>query len=258
MRILNDLLNEGEQHFNLWDRAILIGYRGSIAHGTYKPNHIDDKDVIVVIIPPIEYYFGLRQFGGRGTKELKRGCWDVVVYEFRKFVSLLVQNNPNVMSMLWLEDDMYLKKTLAGQTLLDNRDLFSSKRAYKSYGGYASSQIKKMHHCTYEGYMGEKRKRLVEKFGFDLKNASHCIRLQRQGIEFLETGKMTVRRPDAGELMQIKNGEWSLEKIEREADHLFKKLDHAMDRCKLPDEPDIDRINKLMVEILEDKFNERK
>lgn len=33
--------------------------------------------------------------------------------------------------------------------------------------------------------MGEKRKQLVAKHGYDTKNASHLIRLLRMGMEFL-------------------------------------------------------------------------
>jgi hypothetical protein len=40
--------------------AVLIGYRGSIAHGTYKPpsdeTSIDDKDVMGFVVAPPEVY----------------------------------------------------------------------------------------------------------------------------------------------------------------------------------------------------------
>ena len=58
-----------------------------------------------------------------------------------------------------------------------------------------------------KGYMGEKRKRLVEKFGYDTKNASHLIRLLRMGMEFLVDGELHVEREDAKELLRIKGRE---------------------------------------------------
>ena len=68
--------------------TILLAYRGSIAHGTYEPNtdprSIDDIDLIGISVPSLDHYFGLRQFGSKGTKEIKRGEWDVVLYEARK------------------------------------------------------------------------------------------------------------------------------------------------------------------------------
>jgi len=43
------------------------------------------------------------------------------------------------------------------------------------------------------GYLGDKRKQLVLKHGYDAKNAAHLIRLLRMGIEFL-----TKRHVDRG------------------------------------------------------------
>jgi len=52
--------------------------------------------------------------------------------------------------------------------------------------------------------MGAKRKSLVEKFGYDTKNAAHLILLLRMGIEFLSVGVLHVKRHDAQELLEIK------------------------------------------------------
>jgi len=86
--------------------TILSGYRGSIAHGMYipqsDPNSIDDKDVMAIVVPPLRYYFGIDTYGSRGTREITHDPWDIVVYELRKYVSLLVKGNPNVIALLWL------------------------------------------------------------------------------------------------------------------------------------------------------------
>jgi predicted nucleotidyltransferase len=206
----------------LSDWCILLGYRGSIAHGMYipnsDPNSIDDKDLMAVCVPPIDHYLGLKQYGSRGTKEIKENEWDIVIYEATKMIRMLMNGNPNVLSMLWLEDKHYIKRTKAGQLLIDNRDLFVGKHVYKSFVGYASGQLKRMTHFSFEGYMGEKRKKLVDKYKFDVKNASHLIRILRMGIEFLIEGKLTVERFDSQQLLEIKRGEWSLEKVKKESD----------------------------------------
>ena len=120
MGIPRDLIREYKA---LSDWCILSMYRGSIAHGMYvpnsDPNSIDDKDAMVICVPPIEYYYGLRQFGSRGTQEIKRNEWDIVVYEARKFLSLLAQGNPNVLMVLWLDekiikDAFYMEVCLVG------------------------------------------------------------------------------------------------------------------------------------------------
>lgn len=236
------------------DWCILLGYRGSISHGTYKPNSdpnsIDDKDVMGICIPPFDYYYGLNTHRiHKGTKEIKEGVWDIVIYEYRKAIRLLEKGNPNILSLLWLEPQYYLKMTEAGQMLRDNRDLFVGKHIYHSYVGYANGQLHRMTHAACRGYMGEKRKRLVAKYGYDCKNGSHLIRILRLGIEFLQEGTLHVLRKDAEELLEIKAGKWSLEKVKAEAERLFRLAEAAYHLSKLPVKPDHEKINALCVDI---------
>lgn len=234
--------------------AILVGWRGSIAHGMYinnnDPDSIDDKDVMAVCVPPLSYYFGLRQFGARGTQEVKWQEWDIVIYEARKFISLLAQGNPNVLSLLWLNENHYIKVTDAGRLLIDNRNIFVGRHVYKSFTGYAYDQLHRMTHMTFEGYMGDKRKRLVEKYGYDTKNAAHLLRLLRMGIEFLHDGKLYVQRNDAPLLLAVKRGEWTLERVQKEAEHLFKLTEQAYLSSSLPLEPDREAVNALAVAVV--------
>lgn len=239
---------------------ILLMYRGSIAHGMYvpatDPDSIDDKDIMGVCVPPIDYYFGLKQYGSRGTREIKHNEWDIVIYEAKKMISLLSKGNPNVLMALWLNDEHYLYKSPAGQLLIDNRDLFVGKHVYKSFVGYAHGQVSRMIKYSFKGYMGEKRKKLVKKFGYDTKNAAHLIRLLRMGIEFLNDGKLYVDRSDydAEELLQIKHGEWSLNRVQSESERLFERTKKAYDQSKLPETSDIQEVNKLCVRIINKSF----
>jgi predicted nucleotidyltransferase len=238
----------------LTDWCILHGYRGSIAHGMYEPsnqpNSTDDKDTMAFCVPPISCYFGLEEYGSRGTREIKHHEWDIVVYEARKALTLLRQGNPNILSTLWLEPNLYIVVTDAGRLLLDNRDLFVGRHVYKPFVGYATQQLYKMEHGAFKGYMGEKRKALVEKHGYDTKNAAHLIRLLRMGIEFLRDGELNVQRHDAAELLAIKHGEWSLERIKAEAERLFKRAEDVYDRSTLPVKPDREKVNQLCIEVV--------
>ena len=109
-----------------------------------------------------------------------------------------------------------------------------------------------MTHLAHEGYMGEKRKALVDKYGYDCKNAAHCIRLLKMGMEFLVEGRLNVFREDAPKLLEIKRGGWSLEEVKAEAKKLFGLADEAYVRSTLPNEPNYDAVNKLVIEILRD------
>jgi predicted nucleotidyltransferase len=238
------------------DGCIIYGYRGSVAHGMYRPdthpNSIDDVDTMGVVIAPIEYYFGLQEWGSRGTKEIKYQQLDEVYYEFRKFVSLLCKGNPNVISLLWTKD---LFITNVGLELIQNRDMFLSKHMYHAFKGYAHDQLYKMTHQQFQGYMGEKRKALVEKFGYDTKNASHCIRLLRMMCEVFTTGRFEVERQDAQELLDIKDGKWSLSKIKEESQKLFQIGHDLVEASEFPEDVDYGKINKLCVRILRRHFD---
>lgn len=240
------------------DWSVITAFRGSIAHGLYVPSSdsgsIDDKDIMSICIPPIQYYFGLEEYGSRGTREIKYREWDIVVYEFKKCVNLLKQGNPNILCILWMDDDSYIKISPEGKQLIQARNLFAGKHVYHSFVGYAQSQLRKMTHLAFDGYMGEKRKRLVKKFGYDTKNACHLIRLLKMGIEFLQAGRLSVKRDDAEYLLAIKRGEWTLEEVKKESLMLFKKAEAAYKKSKLPSRPNYKKIDKLCVDILRQHF----
>ena len=135
-----------EQVTNLLPEGLIsLCWRGSVAHGMYvpksDPDSIDDKDVMGVYIAPIEHYLG---FGRQDVYEKWEGEWDCVFYELRKFIGLLLNCNPNVLSLLWLKDNGIIYESPLGQLLRENRDLFVTKKAYHSFSGYAHAQFKKM------------------------------------------------------------------------------------------------------------------
>lgn len=243
----------------LQDNAVIIGYRGSIAHGMYvpntDPNSIDDVDLIAVSMGDIDHYFGFKPFGSRETKEIRQDPWDVVIYELRKFVGLLKNGNPNVLALLWNKPEHLIKVSSEGQTLINNRHLFLGKHIYTSFIGYAKGQMHKMTAFKFEGYMGDKRKKLVEKYGYDTKNAAHMIRLIRMLVEFLQTGDIVVYRPDAAELLEIKHGKWTLDQVKIEAERLFRNAAAVYNTCTLPEKPQIEVIDQLVVDMMKEHFN---
>jgi predicted nucleotidyltransferase len=254
---------EEEEEMNQYfpSTTVLAGYRGSIAHGMYvpntDPNSIDDIDVMGIHICPPEFYIGLANQRKEGKRldvfEIKEGVYDMVFYELRKYIHLLIKSNPNVLSLLWLREQDYLVVKPYGQILLDNRDLFVSKKIYEAFTSYAFDQLRKMEKFNHQGYMGEKRKKLVEKYGYDCKNAAHCLRLLTMGIEFLQEGKLNVyREKDAYLFIDVKMGRWPLDEVHKYAAELFMRAEEALKKCTLPEEPPIDKIEKMLINILYD------
>jgi predicted nucleotidyltransferase len=289
---------------------ILLAYRGSIAHHMHcpSPDSIDDIDLIGFAVGEKKHYFGLEEWGSRGTKDFWHGRYDCVWYELRKAFALLLQGNPNIVSALWCRFAEYIHLSSEGRELLANRDLFVGKHVFNSFAGYAQAQLLKMQstvpaeireylgvtyalkqrgaHPTDQnlpedlgdhtdcsawsteklllrykmfvkkgenlGYMGDKRKRLILKHGHDPKNLAHSIRLLRMCKEFLETGEMNVYRThDAAELLDIKQGKWTLEQGRQHATELFEEIKIARDKSSLPEGPNREEAQKLLIRLVQ-------
>ena len=112
------------------------------------------------------------------------------------------------------------------------------------------TRFRKLHREHFSGYMGEKRKAMVRRYQYDVKNAAHLIRLLRMGAEFLTSGRLQVfRTTDAEELKQIKRGRWTLEQVKAEAKRLFAGIEEARGRSPLKPEPDIEAANDLLMQM---------
>lgn len=98
---------------------------------------------------------------------------------------------------------------------------------------------------AYEKWKAErnpKRAELEARHGYDTKHGMHLVRLMRMCREILVEGLVHVKRPDAAELLAIRGGAWSYDKLidwaqaqDAELTELAKTspLPHAPDRKKL-------------------------
>jgi predicted nucleotidyltransferase len=69
---------------------------------------------------------------------------DTTIYSFNKLIDLLLKANPNVLECLGLKQEHYLYLSPIGQELLDNADMFLSKKVIQSFGGYATAQLRRL------------------------------------------------------------------------------------------------------------------
>jgi hypothetical protein len=116
------------------------------------------------------------------------------------------------------------------------------------------NRFRKLHREHFSGYMGAKRKAMVRKYQYDVKNAAHLIRLLRMGNEFIQTGVLQVyRTTDADELKRIKRGEWTLDQVKEEAQRLFAEVELARARSPLKEEPDSVAADELLI-VLHGRF----
>ncbi len=129
-----DFIRENER---LGDRIMLLGLGGSYAYGTNnEDSDIDFRGVTLQLPSDLIGLTEFEQFEDAGT--------DTVIYGFNKLVKLLLECNPNTCEMLGLDEDQYLIKTDLGKELIEHSGLFLSKRAIKSFGGYADAQLRRL------------------------------------------------------------------------------------------------------------------
>jgi hypothetical protein len=106
---------------------------------------------------------------------------------------------------------------------------------------------------SWKANRNKKRAELEAKFGYDTKNAMHLVRLINMGKEILSTGKINTDRTfiDADELKAIRNGAWTIEKIEEYAKNSEIEMNVLYDKSTLQKNPQLDKINDILVEVIE-------
>jgi hypothetical protein len=71
--------------------------------------------------------------------------------------------------------------------------------------------------------------------GIDWKAMLHAVRIARQAVEFLETGRVTFPRPEAAHLLAIKRGEVAYLRVGEEIENLLGDVEAAAGRSNLPE-----------------------
>lgn len=122
---------------HLGDRIIMLGLGGSHAYGTnVETSDLDVRGCALNNKEEILTNQNFEQFVDERT--------DTTIYAFNKLVSLLCNCNPNTVEMLGLKPEHYLYLSPIGKELLDNKQLFLSKKAAQAFGGYATAQLRRL------------------------------------------------------------------------------------------------------------------
>lgn len=101
------------------------------------------------------------------------------------------------------------------------------------------------------------RHELEEKFGYDTKHAMHLVRLLRMGEEILSTGQVNVFRPDASELLGIRNGSMTLEALLEYAEEKDQYIRGPLYKnTKLPKKSDLAKAGELIMAVQDMSWRE--
>ena len=122
---------------HLGNRIMLLGLSGSYGYGTNREG--SDVDFRGVALQQPSDLLGLTEF-----VQYVDDHTDTVVFGFNKFIRLLLECNPNCCEVLGLPKDKYMMLSPMGEELIRHQSLFLSKRAIRSFGGYAGDQIRRL------------------------------------------------------------------------------------------------------------------
>ena len=205
---------------------------GSRAYGLNRPD--SDTDIRGVYIAPTEEIMGLRtppEDLDQKQEDKNREFW---IWELGKFCNLALKSNPNVLETLWSLNHLQLK---IFEPFRKHRKAFLSKRIITTYRGYATSQFHKMGQD--QNQKGEIR----------WKHAMHLLRLMHSGTVALHVGEIPVLigGKQAELLKRVGRGEMDFGFVMSEYKKSEKIFDEAADSTKLPEHPDEDLVNEMLI-----------
>ena len=122
---------------DLKEGIFLLGFSGSYAYGTNVPG--SDIDLRGIAYNTKETILGLHAFDHVVDPDT-----DTAVYSLHKAVVLMADCNPSMVDMLGLRDEDYFILDDTGRELLEQQDMFYSKRAQVAFGGYATAQLRRL------------------------------------------------------------------------------------------------------------------
>jgi predicted nucleotidyltransferase len=226
-----------------------------------------DMDIVGFCIPPKEDVFphlsGEIPGFGRQKKQFSdwqehhimdqeaRQEYDFCIYSIVKFFNLAMENNPNMVDILFTPQRCVLFCSAVAQIIRDNRKLFLHKGSYHKFRGYAYAQLHKI--GTKANSANPKRQKSIEQFGYDVKFAYHVVRLALEGEQILIEHDLDIER-NAEILKAIRRGEWTEEKLRSWFDEKEKHLEELYTKSTLRHVPDEEAIKDILVNCLEQHY----
>lgn len=115
---------------------------------------------------------------------------------------------------------------------------------------YKVKKEKHEQYWTWKNNRNKVRSELEEDHGYDTKHAMHLVRLMRMGVEILRDEIVLVKRPDAEELLAIRNGAWTYDELLKYAEDMDNQIQNVWyKQTKLPKHPNIKLAAKVMMKV---------
>lgn len=239
--------------------TILCATVGSTVHGLNLEG-TDDIDQMAVCVEPVENLLGFEKFEqlvhrdaavreGRHDAPSQPGDLDLTVYGLRRYLSLAMQGNPNMLTVLFAPEEMCQVLDDEGRELRSLTEKIVSKQSGWRHLGYMHDQRERL-----EGKRGQKkvhRPELEEKYGFDTKYAMHTLRLGVQGVELLETGRITLPMPIQVRdyIRAVRAGNHLLSEVLEYAVELEERMKSLIETSELRDRPDTEFVEEWLMTV---------
>jgi uncharacterized protein len=222
---------------------------GSQAHGA-KLGATDDTDWYGLYIPPPENVLGLDReehfvfttggkLGGNGPLDV-----DVCLYTLMKWAGLAAKGNPSALHFLFAP---LAFTTATWDCVSASPKIFLAKTHVLPFLGFADDQMKRL--LGQKGQKNIHRADLEQAHGYDTKYAMHVIRLYGEAKELMESGRITLPRPNREELIEIRKGKYRLAEIQELGRQLEVEALAAQATSPLPDKVDRIAISRLISEL---------
>lgn len=263
MSVIKSLHKDGKLQLSkdFMTDIVYEGVTGSIAYAA--TNNSSDMDIYGICMLPLDMAFPhrigyIKGFGqapeyfetmNQHHIQHNEKEYDVAILSIVKFFSLAAENNPNIVDVLFLPERCVLSQTEVGRHMRTNRHQFLHKGSMHKFLGYAHSQLKKIEVKVPQG----KRKELVDRHGYDVKFASHVVRLALECEDILTNYDLDLQK-NGDIIKSIKNGMYTIEELKT----WFKEKEIALQKLyvesKVPHSPDWAYLRTLLIQCFEIRY----
>jgi predicted nucleotidyltransferase len=168
------------------------------------------------------------------------------------------------LDLSWLDDAERLEVTSAiksqlykaglnAERIFSNLSRFSDSEALKvllKENEYRSAKREYEQYLSHMRDRNPKRLELEKKVGYDGKDAGHLIRLLFMAEEICSGKGVIVKRPNWEYLLEVRRGEILLHTLMEQVDVQIKRIEEAYKTTKLPNKPDEEKIQNIVMEII--------
>jgi predicted nucleotidyltransferase len=201
---------------------------GSQAYGLSRD--ASDTDRRGIYLPPADLHWSLYGI----PEQLEYKCSEECYWELQKFLSLALKANPNILECLYTP--LIEHSTVISDAILAKRHIFLSKLVFQTYNGYVMSQFKKL------------EQDLRSTGDIKWKHAMHLIRLLLQGVSVLQQQHVPVLVAEyRNDLLAIRDAHRSWNEVNEWRLSLHAQFEDALKTTKLPDAPDYEEANRLLL-----------